>query len=293
MMNTDTLIEKILISQHYKELFSRFTFRKQYIDYMKVLHPDVCSHPQAHEAVAKINIYKEELEKSNKLSDDAGILQVISPHEVILSGDKALLKKSQENYQRLLKLNDKASLHFRKYLPESMDWQGDTLVIRHKEAFAPLSGLLLEERHVTWLTSRLFEFTAWLHQVGFCHSGLNPESVAIVPETHGIVILSFYHLTYNNQKLTTISNRYLNWYPHSVFSEKRATAYVDLTLAQRIALYVLGDKTGSGVKLKKTCTPQLIDFLLESHQYPYETFDAYRKLLEKLFGKPKFYTLEL
>ena len=293
IMNTDTLIHQILHSSHYSEVFSRFTFKKQYIDYLKVLHPDICSHPQATEAVAKINIYKDELDKYQKIKDDGGEIQITSPHNITFKGDETLLKKSFTSFDKLSKLKDEASKHFRKYLPDSLEWKGDRIELHHKEEIMPLTGLLLAEKHVTWVTSRLFEFVAWLNQVGFCHAGLNPESIAIVPKTHGIIVLSFYHLGYTNQKLSTISNRYLNWYPNSIFTEKRAVPYIDITLVQRIALYLLGEKTGTGVKLKKTHNPQLIDFLLESHALPYETFDAYRKLLGTLFGKPKFYPLEI
>lgn len=293
VMNTETLIHQILNSSHYSEIFSRFTFKKQYIDYLKVLHPDICSHPQATEAVIKINIYKEELDKYQKIKDDGGLMQIINPNHITLNGDESLLKKSFANFDKLTKLKDDASKHFRKYLPDNVEWKGDKLELHHKEDIIPLTGLLLPEKHVTWLTSRLFEFVAWLNQVGFCHAGLNPEAIAVVPKTHGIVVLSFYHLVYTNQKLSTISNRYLNWYPNSVFTEKKAIPYIDLTLIQRIALYLLGDKTGTGVKLKKTHNPNLIDFLLQSNTLPYETFDAYRKLLHGIYGKPKFFPLEI
>ncbi|MDX1904336.1 MAG: hypothetical protein SFU27_09285 [Thermonemataceae bacterium] len=291
-MNTDTLIEKILRAKHYSEVFSRFTFKKQYIDYLKVLHPDVCSHPQATNAVAKVNQYKNILESTLKITDEAGTMQV-DRQSISWQGDEVLLKKSLQNFQKLSNLKDEASRHFRKYLPDSLNFEEGKLVLRHQEDFVPLVDLELPEHHVTWLVSRLFELTSWLNQVGFCHAGLTPQALAVVPKTHGIIVLSFYHLSIVDKPLQTISSKFLNWYPSSVFSEKKASPYIDLTLVQRLALYLLGDKTGSGVKLKKTCTPALIDFLLESHLYPYETFDAYRKLLAKLFGKPTFYHLEL
>jgi len=292
-MNTDILINKILEANHYSEIFSRFTFKKQYIDYLKVLHPDICSHPQAHEAASKINIYKDELDKYIKITDDAGTMHVASPHQITIKGDETLLKKSVQNFQRLTKFKDDAGQHFRKYFPDNFEWKDGNIEITHKDEMMPLTGLLLPEKHVTWLTSRLLELIAWFHQVGFCHAGLNPESIAVVPKTHGIIVLSFYHLSYTNQKLTTISNRYLDWYPNSIFKDKKAVSYIDLTLAQRIALYLLGDKTGTGVKLKKTHNPSLVDFLLQSHILPYETFDAYRKLLHGIYGKPKFFPLEI
>lgn len=288
------LIEKILKSSHYSEIFSRFHFKKQYLEYLKKLHPDICSHPQATEAVSKINFFKKELEGLNELKDDSGALDVINEYEIAWpwQSNQALVNKSYANYQKLLRFNDKASIHFHKYLPQ-LFWQGDNLCLKHTEQLVPLSGLRLPEKHVIWVLSRLFEFSAWLNQIGFCHAGLNPDSVAIVPKTHGIIILSFYHLCPLSQKLSTISKKYQNWYPHTVFSEKKASPEIDLSLSQSIAIYLLGDPSGNGVKLKKTHHSELIDFLLQMHYKPYETFDSYRKLLIKLYGKPTFHHLYL
>ena len=294
MTDIAILINQILQASHHSDIFSRFKFKKQYIDYLKQLHPDICSHPQATEAVSKINLFKKELEGLNELKDDSGALDVINEYEMAWpwQANQALVNKSYENYQKLLRFNDKASIHFRQYLPQ-LFWQGDSLRLKHPEPLVPLSGLRLPEKHVTWVLSRLLEFSAWLNQIGFCHAGLSPESVAIVPKTHGIVILSFYHLCPLSEKLSTISKKYQNWYPHTVFSEKKAAPEIDLSLSQSIAIYLLGDPSGNGVKLKKTHKPELIDFLLQMHYKPYETFDAYRKLLLKLYGKPTFHHLDL
>lgn len=293
MKNTTFLIDKVLQASHYSEVFSRFQFKKQYLDYLKQLHPDICSHPQATEAVSKINFFKGQIDALSKLQDDAGTMSTISEYEIAWQGNLSLLKKSYENYQKLNSFHDKASLHFKKYLPQELFWQGDALHLRHTERLVPLSGLKLAEKHTTWVCSRLLEFSAWLTQIGFCHAGLNLESVAIVPETHGIVVLSFYHLCPLSQKLSTISKKYRNWYPYTVFSDKKAAPEIDLSLSQRIGIYLLGDPSGNGVKLKKTHTPELIDFLLTQHYKPYETFDTYRKLLFQLYGKPTFHPLDL
>jgi hypothetical protein len=293
MKDISAIIDKILLASHYSEVFARFSFKKQYLEYLKQLHPDICPHPQATEAVSKINFLKKEIEKLNDLKDDAGEMSVLNENEMMWQGSSMLLEKSYENYQKLMRLTDKASLHFQKYLPQELYWKGKSLQLKHSEAIVPLSGLRLPEEHVTWVLSRLFEFSAWLNQIGLCHAGLNPESVAIVPKTHGIVILSFYHLSSLSRPLTTISKKYQNWYPHTVFSDKKAVPEVDLSLSQSLGIYLLGDTSGNGVKLKKTHSPELIDFLLQMHYQPYETFDNYRKLLLKLYGKPTFHHLEL
>lgn len=293
MKDISDIIEKILLASHYSEIFSRFNFKKQYLEYLKQLHPDICPHPKATEAVSKINFFKNEIEELSQLKDDVSVMKVEGENEISWIGNATLLHKSFQNYKKLMSLKDKASLHFQKYLPQELFWEDDVLRLKHSERIVPLSGLRLPEEHVTWVLSRLFEFSAWLNQIGLCHAGLNPESVAIVPKTHGIVILSFYHLSPLSRPLTTISKKYQNWYPYTVFSDKKAVPEIDLSLAQSLGIYLLGDTSGNGVKLKKTHSPELIDFLLQMHYQPYETFDNYRKLLLKLYGKPTFHHLEL
>jgi len=290
-MSPEVLIQKILASPQASTLFHRAHFRKDYIRILKMLHPDICPHPQAGEALAKLHPGKEKMEAG--IPDDAGHIHMADAHTFVIKGQKELLQYSLEQYQSLMQLKDEASLNFKRYLPEAMYWEGDALHIRTKEQAMSLYELQLPEQHVTWLTSRMLELAAWLHQSGYTHAGLLPESLAVVPETHGLVCLTFYHMRHKNSMLRTLSGRYAHWYPPDVFTEKRALPFIDLALLQKTAIYVLGDRSGNGVKLKKDCQEALIDFLIQSHSDAYDTFDRYRKLLENLFGKPRFYPLEL
>lgn len=290
-MSPEDLIQKVLSTTQFSTLFHRAHFRKDYIRILKMLHPDICPHPQAGEALAKLHLWKEEVEVG--IPDDAGHIHMADAHTFIIKGQKELLQHSLEQYQSLMQLKDEASLHFQRYLPEAMFWESDALHIRTKEQAMSLYELPLPEHHVTWLTSRMLELAAWLHQSGYVHAGILPESLAVVPETHGLVCLTFYHMRHKNSMLRTLSGRYAHWYPSDVFKEKRALTYIDLALLQKTALYALGDPSGNGVKLKKYCHEALIDFLIQSHSDAYDTFDRYRKLLENLFGKPRFYPLEL
>jgi hypothetical protein len=292
-MEIDALLSKILQAQKPLEVFSRTEYKKQYVQYMKVLHPDVCTHPQAHEAVTKLNLFRTQIESLCKMEDDAGIFQQLDDKTLMFTGDKNLLQRSYEYYLKLMRLNDDASNHFKKYLPQRMEYKNDVLYVYSAQRIVPFLNLTLPQKHVSWITSRMFEFVSWLHQVDFCHAGINPASFCVVPETHGIICTSFYHQTYMNTKIQTVSGKYLNWYPSILFSEKRAIPYLDISLVQRTALYLLGDESGNGIKLKKVNDESLIDFLITPHYQSFETFDEYRKLLAKIFGKPTFMPLEI
>ncbi|MBC8110949.1 MAG: hypothetical protein H7Y04_07820 [Verrucomicrobia bacterium] len=292
-MDTHAMLSKILKATKPEEIFTQLDFKKEYLSYQKIFHPDVCHLPEANEAVKKLNSFRDQMEESNKIKDDAGTIEQATEKKLVFRGDKDLLLKSMENFQKLIRLNDDSAKHFRKYLPQAMEYREETLYVFMEEKAVPVYNLTLPQEHITWFTSRMFEFTAWLHQVGYCHAGINPASVSIVPETHGVVFTSFYHLQPLHSQLKTISAKYLDWYPDLVFKNKQAIAYIDLNLVQRTALYVLGDKSGNGIRLKKDNNEFLIDFLITPHYEAYKTFDEYRNLLRSLFGKPKFHKLEL
>ncbi|RSK37489.1 protein kinase family protein [Hymenobacter metallilatus] len=292
-MDAATLLATVARANCPEDVFSRRRYRQQYLAYLKLLHPDVCALPGAADAVARLNGYADQLKALDVLDDDAGTLRRLDERTFRLEGEADQLRQSYRNYQQLMAFSDAAARNFQRYLPASLEWEGAALRLSGPDYLLPLTGLTLAPEHVGWVLSRVLELTAWLHQVGLCHAGLNPEALALVPDTHGIVCLSFYHLTPLNGPLRTVSGRYLNWYPPSVFAQKQATAYVDVSLAQRVALYLLGDPSGHGVKLKKTVDARLIDFLLTPHQNAYHTLRDYRQLLGHLFGKRQFHPLDV
>jgi hypothetical protein len=287
----EMLIIKILTSKRPDEVLSRIYFKKQYTEMIKRLHPDVCDLPKAGEAVAKLNQFKDQLEK--EVEDDAGSIFKIDTQSYLFKGERDVLEKSYQNYHKLLALKDEASQHFRKYLPAKMSWQQGGLLVQTSEDSALSYDVVLEEKHVAWAASRMLEFVSWLHQVGYVHGGLVPQSWAIVPKTHGMVCLSFYHLAPLGSPLKTLSGAYSDWYPSQVFTEKKAIPSLDLSLVQKVVISLLGDPSGAGVKLKATHDENLINFWIQSHREAFPTYDKYRKLLQNLYGKPKFYPLAL
>lgn len=292
-MDAQTLLSKVLASRQPDDVFSRASFRKEYLAYLKLLHPDVCQLPGATDAVARLNHYVEQLEAALRLTDDAGPVRVLPHQRLRFEGDPDLLRLSQANYQRLMALRDPAAQHFHQYLPSSLAPDGPHLLATTAARVVPLAGLVLPPHHVAWVLSRLLEFVAWLHQSGFCHAGLTPEALALVPETHGLVCLSFYHLASLNGPLATVSGKYRLWYPDAVFAEKRAVPGIDLALAQRTAACLLGDASGNGVRLRGHVDDRLVDFLLRPRHDAYRAFDDYRQLLRQLYPKREFHPLNL
>ena len=294
---TDTeLIEKILKSKKPVDIFPTDDWKKQYISYSKLIHPDICSHSKAGDASSMMNHYKDMLEGGTTFTDETGDFKIFDKKivYVVTDANRKLLTKSYNNYKILMSKTDKASVNFQRYLPQSMVMESNKFTIVLKDRSVPLTGLKLPQEHVNWLFSRMFEFTLWMAQTGYSHMGFNPTTVFVVPETHGIIITSFYHMTPLGNKAVTISAKYKMWYPTTLFIQKIATPDIDLELCKKIALYLLGDKSAGGTKLRmdKSVNQVILGFLLTKHQNIKDEYGQYRELLSKNFEK-KFYPLDL
>ena len=289
------VIEKVLKSNKPQDIFNG-DWKLTYRSYSRLIHPDACRQPNAADAMAKMNYYKDLLENGVKYTDETGDFHIFEKKLVYVITDKnrKLITKSLENYRRLKSKTDKASVGFHRYLPESMVLEKDSLTINLKDRAVPLTGQKLPQIHVNWLFSRMFEFCLWLRQNEISHMGMNPTTVLVVPETHGIIVTSFYHMSQIGKKAKTISAKYKMWYPTTLFSKKITTPDIDLELCKKIALYLLGDRSAAGTVLKrdKEVNQKILTFLLTKHQCEYGEYDEYRKILKENFER-KFYPLDL
>jgi len=294
-MTDSEVIEKVLKSNKPSDIFNG-DWKADFKKYSLLIHPDRCHHSKASDAMAVLSNYKEQLEKGVPYRDEAGDFRVFDKKIIykVTDDNRKLLRKSFENFRLLKTRTDKMSVSFHRYLPESMRLSANELIINFKDRTVPLTGQQLPQHHVNWLFSRMFELSLWFRKIGYSHMGLNPTTVFVVPETHGIIVVSFYHMTHLDKKAKTISARYKMWYPTTLFMKKIATQDVDLELCKKIALYLLGDRSAAGTKLKreKDVNQEILNFLLTKHENEMEDYNHYRQLLSKNFKK-KFYPLNL
>lgn len=290
-MDSTAVIEKILLAQKIQDVLNIGNLDSEFKQMAHAIHPDVCKHPKAADAFTKLTTFREEFKEGKSYSDDAGAFKS-NGQFVEFSGDEALLKESFKNYQILTRLS--GADHLFKYLPSRMNFHNGKIRIDFEKRAVPLVGLNLPQKHVNWVLSRMIEFSAMLHEKGgYSHNGINPESIFVVPETHGIVVTSFYHMAKLGGTVQMISGRYKNWYPASLFREKKATQTIDIELAKKTAICLLGDTSGCGVKLKKTHDPHFLDFVIsQSQDDSAKIFRDYRAMIDKNYEK-KFHILDL
>ncbi len=293
---TQGLIETIIASEK-KELEHTGI---PYTEVKKVLiklHPDICHQPKAEEAFKVLQNLKNLFETGKPFQDDAGDC-LTNGYFVRFKGDPTFLEKSAENFKLIKSLNPKGFDldQFHKYLPDDITFDKDTkeIVVEFDKKAVPLTNQHFEQVHVNWVLSRILEFNIRMNQLGYVHVGINPESVFVVPETHGIKVVSFYHVLPEGASMAgkNISGRYKNWYPTNMFSNKIATAEIVLELSKRIGVYLLGDQSGSGVKLKTTQDQKYLNLLQRNDIDPYLFYSDYRNYISANF-KPEFITLSI
>jgi serine/threonine protein kinase len=155
-----------------------------------------------------------------------------------------------------------------------------------------IRDMVVPEEHARWILSRLLEFSAYMQNAGYVHVGLTIDSFLVNPKTHGVKIISFYHMKPINSKLKTVSAKYRLMYPAAVFAKKLAESKIDIELAKRTACFLLGDTSGIGVKLKKTVSSPLMQFLIQTNNDSVEGFFEYRKMLKANY-EVKFYEFSI
>lgn len=288
-------IEEILQAKSPQELFGDLSrWKDAYKALSKQFHPDTNKEPGSSDAFAKLSEFKDQLERGKKHEDDAGKV-TYRMNVVEFEGDPDLIAKSYENYLMLRNHSHRGTSFFKQYLPVSIKVESDNKLVAELplRAIPLVSAGTLPQEHVNWVLSRMMELAAWFDNIGYSHAGFNPESIYIIPENHGMICTSFYHVTPHGQRLSTVSGRWAGFYPNKVFADKVATPDIDLTLAKKIAIYLLGDKSGNGVKLRKTHKPDVINFLLKPQRDHAAAYKEYRSLLDKHFDTKKFHTLNL
>src|SRR5688572_8209523 len=114
-MQPKEAIGLILKAKSIIDVFSEVSvYKSQYKTLMSLIHPDVCKEANSHEAVTKLNGYKDEIETGKKTKDDVGevIYKITS---LTIKGSKDLLKTSLNNYKKLMSLSDPEAKHYQRY----------------------------------------------------------------------------------------------------------------------------------------------------------------------------------
>lgn len=276
-------LRQLISSTKLSDIFpNQVDWKRTFNEYVMLCHPDKNSSDDAKIAYSILMTYKDILENGVKFNDEISEIS-FKDNVLTFNGPLDKLKSSYENYQSILNSSDVPD-HFHKYLPERMELEDGQLKVHLRERAILLHDLTLEEKHVKWALNRLLEFSSMSNLIAnWCHVGLNPNSVMICPENHGIQIISFYHSRPINSKLTSAIgiHPYKSWYPSDIFAHKTASFDIDLLMAKRIAIYLLGDKTGFGATLRGKISDDFLSFLMSFENDIRDGYLQYQEFLNK------------
>lgn len=293
-MDVGPLIKTILEAPGPLSIFQSLdTIEKDYRWMTKLLHPDVCPHADAARALSKISGFRKGLKNGFDHLDDAGAV-VYNQGYILFKGDPQAIKTSFQRYASLMNLRGKDAEFFQGYLPTGCVLEGVQLKLNIPTRAVPISSLgEMEPRHVYWIVSRMLELASWFWQVDMVHGGFNPNTIYVRPKDHGIICPTFYHMVGAHSRMKTISSEFSNWYPPELLKDKKAIDGLDAHLIKKIGIYLLGDPSGIGNKLRGRYGPWVMDFFtapFESNEVIYRKF---RKLLEEHTDTTKFHELKV
>lgn len=293
-MEMGSLIEKIMEARGPLSIFQSLdSVDRDYKSMAKLLHPDVCPHADAAIALSTLSGFRKGLKNGFSHKDDAGDV-VYSQENIVCKGDPKVLKRSFQHFATLMKLSDEHAKHFQKYLPTGCTLDGVHVKYNTPTRAIPISTLIpLEPKHVYWIVSRMLELSTWFWDVGLVHGGFNPNTIYVRPKDHGIVCPTFYHAVRANSRMKTVSNEFHRWYPSDLFKEKLAINGLDAHLAKKVGIYLLGDPSGIGNKLRGKYGPWVMDFFTAPFQSNEIIYRNFRKLLREHTDTTKFHELKV
>jgi hypothetical protein len=270
-------------------------------------HPDTCKDPKALDVFQHLGKLREAAHRGLQLDTPVVDRIDIPGGTLTFEKDKIVLQSPSGlclNATRSLAWLRKASPDMLRRVPEVLSETDTRLELRALPDSISLAALLkkypkgVHQRHVAWIVSRLFELvmeSTKLGKVVCC--GLVPESLLLLITDHGVVPLDWRFSIAVGSKLTQVPGALTGLVP----KDKKATADLDLRSIHRLALILLGDPSGIGnvllLKARREPTELSETFLnwfrAAPNPDPVVHYTNYRQMLEKVWGKPKYFKLEL
>jgi len=169
----------------------------------------------------------------------------------------AFLAKEASFYRSLL--GNDAAAGLRKYLPELLDTfvvterpgeQYRVNVFRDRPRFISLTKIHeayprgLDPRDAAWIWRRLIAQALAGSVLGVVHGAIVPDHVLVNPDTHEPLHIGWVHSVERPQerqaRLTTVIDRWRDWYPKEVFAREIPTLQTDLYMVGKTMIYLAG-----------------------------------------------------
>jgi serine/threonine protein kinase len=159
-------------------------------------------------------------------------------------------------------------------------------------------------KDMAWMWRRLLYILGYVHARGVIHGAVLPPQVLIHPEGHGVVLADWCYSVIapaqSGRHIPAIVEAYETWYPPEVFKKQSPTLSVDILMAARCMVQLVGGDPATG-RLPRGVEPQLQAFfqgcmLPSPRQRPQDAWALQREfdqLIERLWGRRTFRPFDL
>jgi len=173
------------------------------------------------------------------------------------TGGNAFLAKEAAFYKAVAARTDIDGL--RRYLPQLIDSftvseqareQYRVNVFRHTPGFVSLTQIHeayqkgLDPRDAAWIWRRLIAQALAAQALDVVHGAIVPDHVLVHPDTHEPLHLGWVHSVERPQerqaRLTTVIDRWRDWYPPEIFARAIPSLQTDLYMVGKTMIYLAG-----------------------------------------------------
>lgn len=142
-------------------------------------------------------------------------------------------------------------------------------------------------RDIAWIFKRILIGLGNAHEVGLVHGAINPDSILIHPELHGLIIQNWQYAVEDGGTLSALPASHKNLYPSYVFDKKPARKELDFYLAAKTMELLFRDDMPKALKAFfngcKLNTMPFADELLGQFDF----------VLEKVYGAKSFHEFKM
>lgn len=185
-----------------------------------------------------------------------------------------------------------------KFRIKQQDGDHSVIACQHLDGFVSLEEVKkaypqgLDGRDLGWIFKRVLVALGNTRDVGLCHGSFTPENIFIHPEQHGFILNNWEYSVELGKPLSAVSVPYRDFYPQQILDKGDVTSSLDMSLAVKTMLNLVGPKTGKpGVRFKaffKGCLGEGA-----SIPHPSELLHEFDEFLFSLYGRPSFHPFSM
>lgn len=157
----------------------------------------------------------------------------------------------------------------------------------------------IDPRDMAWMWRRTLMVLGFAHQQQVIHGAVLPTHILIQPELHGLVLIDWAYAVQDPQTtgrhIRAISAEYEGWYPKEVWDKAAPMPGLDLFMAAKTMVYLLGGDPLNGTmpdtvpaKLKKYFEWCMQPAVRMRPQKSWQLLEEFDGMLEALWGPRRF-----